>query len=280
MGLKAMTTLVKLVGKGSGAKKIITQTSNNKTLTQVFSTDGKLLLERLKAFERNNIGTRSVITRKQATVIKNENSLEATKQIYDRVYNSAGEFLGSRNVEYKGLTADITKNPLELINPKNRFVTKVANDGRTAVTTEIGGGVRKVGWASFPESAGQRIGYNNYQVYNDFWKSKQMRPYDFGFDDKGLPIMRNWDSYYNSYGDMMKASLRERILQIKNSKLQYYDERAAQFLKKYGIELDQLKHLGLYNGNPRLKVNWFDVIKPNSSEVKPIQSMFNLDNFI
>lgn len=263
-------------------KQFITQTVGNKTLTKVFDKEGKFLFERLKTIEKSNVGSKNVITRTSVSVANSGKSLEGNKQIYDRVYDSSGKYLGFRNVEYRA-TSQHSENPISLIDLQNRFVTKGANDGGVAVTKKIMDGKATKGWIVYPEGAGQKVGYKNSQYYNETWKCTEMKPSDFGYDDKGLPIMQEWDSIYDNYSALQNSSLADRIKTMYDYKMQNYEQRAQFFENKLGKSYSQLKHLGNYNRNPRFKVDWFKSVEPKAQkvpEVKIEQSMFNLENYI
>lgn len=261
-------------------KQFITQTMGNKTLTKVFDKEGKFLFERLKTIEKSKVGSKNVITRTSVSVFDSGKSLEGSKQIYDRVYDSSGKYLGFRNVEYRA-TSQPSENPISLINPQNRFVTKGANDCGVAVTKQFIDGKPTKGWIIYPEGVGQKVGYRNSQYYNETWKSTEMKPSSFEYNGKGLPIMQDWDSIYDNYSNLKNSSLADRIKATYDHKMQNY-EQFAQHFKKNG-SYSQLKHLGNYNANPRFKVDWLKFAEQKAQkvpEVKIEQSMFNLENYI
>lgn len=257
--------LTKVFGKGAYARKVVTQTIGNKTLTKVFDANGAQVLERFKVIERSKVGNKNVITRTQASVSDCMDVLKGEKLVYDRVYNSSGKFLGSRNVQYTA-NAQKNENPLTLLDPKDRWVTKCANDGGPVVTTRISNGIRKGTW-SYEGNAGQRHG---------FQATKSLGAPSGNYCDKGLPIPRPWDEYYTHYEQMLNAPLRDRIAKVRDFHVENYTNNSdvlGQFADIKNIK-QYFNDVSFNYYTPRFKVD-FGVIQPSK-----MTSKFGLENFV
>lgn len=90
--LQVGAKLVRTFGKDSHATHVITETVGNKTFTRVLDNKGELLARRVKEISRQNIGEKSVITRK----VDWHDGWGIYKYQKDLVYDKQGKFLGMR----------------------------------------------------------------------------------------------------------------------------------------------------------------------------------------
>lgn len=99
IGVKLVKTLV-------NGRKVITETTGNKTLTKVFDKYGNLLVDRTKTIERGFVGSKKVITKNETRLVNTYSPIDlrpdaslAFKYKSDRVYDKSGKLLGMRETE-------------------------------------------------------------------------------------------------------------------------------------------------------------------------------------
>ena len=118
----------------SNGMKVSTRTEGNKIFTKLFDKDEKLLIDRVKSFERSNVGSKIVRTKTEDRVVNVYSSKTGritdkygfTYQA-DRVYNQKGEILGMRETEYQPvhLKGNINKNWKECLSKVKHVVKSV-----------------------------------------------------------------------------------------------------------------------------------------------------------
>ena len=102
----------------SNGKRIFSKTVAQKTYTRVTDRCGKVLIDRVKSIEKSKVGNKSVITKKEVSVVNDlQGNSFGFKYQSDRVYNGAGKLVGVREIENKpGIV-----NTESGINPLNRM---------------------------------------------------------------------------------------------------------------------------------------------------------------
>ena len=103
MNIKALFPMEKVLENGI---KVVTQTIKGKTITEVFSQDGQLIKSRAKSITRTPVGDKKVVTINKASVKvidgneENKYFLIGEKSTLDKVYNSSGTKLGTREIHF------------------------------------------------------------------------------------------------------------------------------------------------------------------------------------
>ena len=231
--------LIKEFGQGANYRKIMTQTLNGKTLTKVVDADGKILVERAKIIEKSTVGDKNVITKKIAEVL---NGTEGHKSVYDRVYSS-GNLVGARKVEqFSSNLFEEEKNPLELIDEGNKFITKVSKNG--AVTKRVRDGITRASYAHKMPIGANIESHNIYESNRHSFTCH---------NEKGFPYHSREvcaDGILDDYESMRYMSFRDMQEIVKR-----YNKNLYEKLKALGIKTDDLEYLKYYSQtNPHLKI--------------------------
>jgi len=97
--LKIGARLIKSFGSGENLRRVITETVDGKTFTNIYDAAGNLLRQRVKEITRYSVGNKNVITIKKinSEMKSGTNYPESTtKNFLDKVYDKAGKLLGFR----------------------------------------------------------------------------------------------------------------------------------------------------------------------------------------
>ena len=123
--------------------KVSTKTEGGKICTKLFDRDGKVLVDRVKSFEKNIVGNKKVITKTEERIVNAKNEAgELTdtfgfKYTADRVYDKNGKLLGMREIENKPSHVPYAsgQNPLDKM-PNMKHVTKSVANGQQVFSYE------------------------------------------------------------------------------------------------------------------------------------------------
>ena len=259
--------LVREIGKGNSYRKILTQKMNDKHFIKVFDQSGNTLVNRVKTFEKSVVGNKKVITRKEVALFDNlDGSNTGYKANFDRVYNSAGELVGTRHIEYSAVTRG-QENPLLMIDTKNYFKTKQGPED-CSVTKQVIEGKNRRFWTKYG-NLGSRINGEKLS------KNKHEQGYDGFFNVLGLPMpLESGDMGLLSYGGKnIPRSIKEMCRVSEKHYIEWHEPFG------WDIETIKKRYPNYFTGNPHLKIPLWRTHTGQAEELLKPQ-ISDLDKFI